>query len=200
MWLSELVWRSCTKWFSGQYIKNCMCSALQQWCNNLWMQEWRGIIGFPEGMLFQRSYLLSWFSPLFVKSCCVMWLSSRFASYAACMHEYSIIKHEQHAFALSFSLTPSSLHRLYRVQQQRHCFHPLAHLCYMWNFLSWGKTITVFLYVSLCILFLINWSSETEAKLQLSLGKTWCVICLKKIGLEFIIPCVLRLILLKHVL
>ena len=109
MWLVELVWQDCAKWFSGQYIKSCMCSALQQWCNNFWRQEWGGIIGFLGASLFQRSCLLFWFSRLFVKSCCVMWLSNRFSSYAAYMHEYSIIEREQHASALPFSLTPHSL-------------------------------------------------------------------------------------------
>lgn len=115
--------------------------------------------------------------------------SNGFSSYAAYMHEYSIIKHEQHASALL--LQPYPLLSTQWVQWQRNSFHPLRALWYMWNFSNWDKTITDFSCLLLRILLLINQSSETEAKLQLSLWETWYIICLKKIVFEFITPCVL---------
>lgn len=39
-----------------------------------------------------------------------MWLSNGFSSYAAYMHEYSIIKHEQHASALPLQPYPPTLY------------------------------------------------------------------------------------------
>lgn len=91
-----------SKWFWGQDTKNCMCSTLQQLCYNFWGQELGG--GITEKVSPSLIFPTLW-NPTVLCDC-----PCGFSSYAAYMHEYSIMKHEQHTSTLPFSLTHSSLH------------------------------------------------------------------------------------------
>lgn len=100
---------------------------------------------------------------LFVKSYFVMWLSNRFSSYAAYIHECSVTKHEQHAFASPFSLTPHLLDSGSSNKESVFIPWKLFHTCEISQ--SGIKQLITLWCLLLCVLLWINWSSETEVKL-----------------------------------